>query len=64
MGPSGIDAGWTRVGGGAVRAKEQRFPLENGRAYRYYLVWITKLPADKGSVQISEIALLAPKPAP
>jgi serine/threonine-protein kinase len=61
--PAGVDAGWTRVGGGAVRTKEQRFPLENSRTYRYYLVWITKLPAGRGNVKISEIALLAPKPA-
>jgi serine/threonine-protein kinase len=60
--PPGIDAGWTRVGGGTIRAKEQRFPLQNGHTYRYYLVWITQLPPAQGNVKISEIALLAPKP--
>jgi tRNA A-37 threonylcarbamoyl transferase component Bud32 len=61
--PPGIGAGWTRVGGGTVRASEQRFPLQTGRTYRYYLVWITQLPPSHGSVKIAELALLAPKPA-
>jgi hypothetical protein len=28
-----------------------------GKRYRYYLVWITKLPPDKSSVEIAEIRL-------
>jgi hypothetical protein len=34
----------------------------DGTSYRYYLVWITKLPPSDTNAQISEIALLAPKP--
>ena len=29
----------------------------NGRRYRYYLVWITKLPPGQSAVQIAEIRL-------
>ena len=61
--PDGIGSGWRKVGGGAVKGKEQRFSLStHGRSYRYYLVWITQLPPDDTRAQISEIALLAPKP--
>jgi serine/threonine-protein kinase len=59
--PAGLD-GWTKLGGGTVSRKTQRFTLDNGStAYRYYLVWITKLPPSESNVEISEIALLAPK---
>jgi serine/threonine-protein kinase len=59
--PSDLD-GWTRVGGGIVRSSKQRFSLDTGsRPYRYYLVWITKLPPSRDRVEITEIALLAPK---
>jgi serine/threonine-protein kinase len=59
--PDTID-GWTKLGGGTVSHKTQRFTLDNGSTeYRYYLVWITKLPPEKSNVEISEIALLAPK---
>jgi hypothetical protein len=53
------------VGGGTLKSKDERLTLDTGgRRYRYYLVWITKLPADEDRVEISEIALLAPKAAP
>ena len=32
-----------------------------GRRYRYYLVWITKLPPDEGRVEITQVTLSAPK---
>jgi serine/threonine-protein kinase len=60
--PASMGAGWTRVGGGTVQHSDQRFPLATkGRAYRYYLVWITNLPPGEQKVEISELALLAPK---
>jgi serine/threonine-protein kinase len=61
--PSSIAHGWKKVGGGTVKSKEQRFKLDTGTtSYRYYLVWITKLPPSETNAQISEIALFAPKP--
>ena len=39
-----------KVGGGTVRRKHQRFKLRtDGKRYRYYLVWITKLPRGPGA---------------
>jgi serine/threonine-protein kinase len=62
--PDSIDSGWTKVGGGLVNRKTQRFTLDTGGAgYRYYLVWITKLPPNKSNVEIAELALQAPKSA-
>ena len=51
-------SGWKKVGGGTVKGGEQRFKLStDGKSYRYYLVWITKLPPEQSSVQIAEIRL-------
>jgi hypothetical protein len=62
--PATLD-GWTKVGGGAVTRKTQRFTLATGgRSYRYYLVWITKLPVGEQNVEISELALLRPMQKP
>jgi tRNA A-37 threonylcarbamoyl transferase component Bud32 len=59
--PESLDD-WTRLGGGEVRRKEQGFRLDTGgEQYRYYLVWITQLPPDEESVEIAEIALVAPR---
>ena len=53
---------WTEVGGGTVSRRTQRFKLDTGnRRYRYYLVWITKLPPDEGRVEITQVTLSAPK---
>ena len=42
--PKTVPEGWTKVGGGTVNSKDKRFKLDTGGvAYRYYLVWITKL---------------------
>jgi serine/threonine-protein kinase len=57
--PASID-GWTRLGGGIVARKNQRFSLDGDTAYRYYLVWITRLPEGVGKAEIAELALLAP----
>jgi serine/threonine-protein kinase len=49
---------WQKVGGGTVRRKHQRFTLRtDGKRYRYYLVWITKLPPNQERVEISEVSL-------
>jgi tRNA A-37 threonylcarbamoyl transferase component Bud32 len=54
--PEDID-GWTKVGGGAVTKRRQEFALDTaGQEYRYYLVWITKLP-EAGKVEIAEVEL-------
>jgi eukaryotic-like serine/threonine-protein kinase len=59
--PVSLD-GWTRVGGGTVTRREQRFSLDTGdRRYRYYLVWITKLPPGEKRVEISDVSILAPE---
>jgi hypothetical protein len=45
-----------------VRREQQRFKLDTSeRHYRYYLVWITKLPPEESRVRISELTLLAPE---
>ena len=55
--PDTVD-GWTEVGGGTVSKSKQRFTLDTkGRAYRYYLVWITSLPSDADKVEIGEVSL-------
>jgi serine/threonine-protein kinase len=51
-------ADWQQVGGGKVRRKRQRFKLRTaGKAYRYYLVWITKLPPGAERVEITDVSL-------
>jgi eukaryotic-like serine/threonine-protein kinase len=62
--PAGIDHGWDKVGGGDIKVSEQRMKLSTGgHRYRYYLVWITRLPPGQSQVQIAEIKLFAPKAA-
>ena len=54
---------WQKVGGGTVRRKHQRFKLRtDGKRYRYYLVWITKLPPNQERVEISEVSLFRKTP--
>jgi serine/threonine-protein kinase len=51
---------WQEVGGGTVKRKRQRFTLRTeGKAYRYYLVWITKLPEGAERVEIADVSLFA-----
>jgi serine/threonine-protein kinase len=53
---------WTRVGGGTVSKRTQTFKLRTGdKRYRYYLVWIKKLPPDDGRAEITQVTLSAPK---
>ena len=57
--PKTVPEGWTKVGGGTVTSKDKSFKLDTGGvAYRYYLVWITKLADEAQSAEISEIRLL------
>ena len=49
---------WKEVGGGKVKRKRQRFALRtDGKRYRYYLVWITKLPPGAERVEITDVSL-------
>jgi serine/threonine-protein kinase len=56
--PKSVPAGWTKVGGGTVNTKNKSFKLATNSAYRYYLVWITKLGPGAERAEISEIRLL------
>jgi serine/threonine-protein kinase len=62
--PAGIGSKrWTKLAAGTVKSKETRFKLDTGgQSYRYYLVWITKLPPHETTAEIAEIFLSAPKP--
>jgi serine/threonine-protein kinase len=52
------DPGWKLVGGTKGLKSRQQISLDTaGQRFRYYLVWITKLPPGATKVQISEIAL-------
>jgi hypothetical protein len=54
-------SGWEQIGDVTMRRDKQRFRInEDGDSYRYYLVWLTSLPESQ-KVEISEIALFAPK---
>jgi hypothetical protein len=54
---------WKRAGGGTVRRNRQRFTLRtDGKAYRYYLVWITELPPGANRVEIADVSLFAKQP--
>ena len=56
--PQSVPSGWTKVGGGTVSSSDKRFSLAtHGKAYRYYLVWITKLAPNATRAEISEINL-------
>ena len=57
-GAPGQGGEWQKVAGGTVKRKRQRFKLRtNGKQYRYYLVWITKLPPGEERVEISDVSL-------
>ena len=62
--PDSVPDGWTKVGGGTVNSSDKRFKLDTGgKAYRYYLVWITKLAPDSERAEIAEIRLFEEKAA-
>jgi serine/threonine-protein kinase len=56
--PPSIDSGWQKLGDIPSAKASQRVDLDTaGNRFRYYLVWITKLPPGADQVQISEIRL-------
>jgi serine/threonine protein kinase len=56
--PGGNGDGWTQIGYASSVARRQNIELSTGgKPYRYYLVWITKLPPGSQSVNLNEITL-------
>jgi serine/threonine protein kinase len=56
--PPATLSGWQRVADFTVDSKRQRVQLDTAQQrFRYYLVWITKLPPGKTQVAISEVLL-------
>src|SRR4051812_2602732 len=54
------DPGWKLVGSAKGLKSRQSIPLDTAsQRFRYYLVWITKLPPGAKKVEISEVALFA-----
>jgi serine/threonine protein kinase len=54
--------GWTKVGTIDAARKTEQIPLDTGgQRYRYYLVWITKLPEGGTKASIGDLALLSTK---
>ncbi|HKN94397.1 MAG TPA: hypothetical protein VJU60_08700, partial [Thermoleophilaceae bacterium] len=48
---------WTPVSGSTVVGSATRIPVDtNGKSYRFYLLWITKLAAG-GQAAINELTL-------
>ncbi len=56
--PTLPDPGWTKLAGPTEIGADERIDLDTaGNRFRRYLVWITKLPAGKETIEISEILL-------
>jgi serine/threonine protein kinase len=56
--PPASITGWTQLGVIKSAKASMRMDLDTaGNRFRYYLVWITKLPPEKDKVEISEIRL-------
>jgi serine/threonine-protein kinase len=52
------DPGWTRLADARTIGRTEQIRLSTGgRAYRYYLLWITALPPSGDHVEISELRL-------
>jgi serine/threonine-protein kinase len=55
---SSFPDGWTKIGTITAAASRQKVPLRTrGKRYRYYLVWITKLPPGQDRAEIDEVYL-------
>ncbi len=54
-----VDRGWTRIDlGDQTIGTSRRIRLDTaGHRFRYYLVWIAKLPPKRSSAQLSEVTL-------
>jgi tRNA A-37 threonylcarbamoyl transferase component Bud32 len=62
--PTTVPGGWTKLATGTVNSGDKRFKLDTkGTAYRFYLVWITKLAPSSVRAEISEIRLFEEKSA-
>jgi serine/threonine-protein kinase len=62
-GPPDTVADWTKVASGEVDASTKTFALDTGgQRFRYYLLWITRLPEDSEGggyrAKVSELRLL------
>jgi serine/threonine-protein kinase len=56
--PRQLGEGWTQVATLEDVGRRERVRLDtNGRAYRFYLVWITSLPPEGSKVEIADLAL-------
>jgi eukaryotic-like serine/threonine-protein kinase len=56
------DSRWQQVGSISAAKRTETVDLDTaGNRFRYYLVWITRLPPGQGRVEISEIVLRAPR---
>lgn len=57
-GPPATIEGWSKLGAANDVQRSQRIKLNTGTTlYRYYLVWITKLPIGSKAAEISELVL-------
>jgi serine/threonine-protein kinase len=56
--PNTFDAAWTQLGQADGVRNGQSIPIDTGATrYRYYLVWITKLPPTEIYASLNEVAL-------
>jgi len=56
--PGGVPGGWTELASDKSVDSTTRLKLAtDGKRFRYYLVWITKLPAGEQSAKISNLKL-------
>ena len=61
-GADALPTGWKNVGHIGRATRRTSVDLDTaGNSYRYYLVWITELPADEERAQIAEIDLFRRK---
>jgi serine/threonine-protein kinase len=59
-GPPATLSGWKAVGDVTDAAPSERVALDTaGNRFRFYLIWIEKLPPGRGSVELSEVVLFS-----
>jgi len=49
--------GWTKLASAVPIGRRTKIALPATRAYRYYLLWITRLPSESGYAEIAEVTL-------
>ena len=52
--------GWVKLADVTDAGRRERISLPGDEPLRYYLVWITKLPEDEDSAELSEVVLFGP----